>query len=159
MVHGSHHMKIIDLLDKKAIVSDLKATAKKEVITELITPIAQMTKIDPDELVSVIMSREALGSTGIGEGVGIPHGKLRDLTTLILGFGRSRQGIDFDAIDGTPVYLFFLLLTPENAAGLHLKMLARISRILKNDLFRQQLRQAHSAEDIYAVIESGDGDS
>lgn len=157
-LHGSHYMKILDLLDKKAIISDLKATAKDEVITELIVPIAKMTKIDPEELVRVIMNREALGSTGIGEGVGIPHGKLQDLSTLILGFGRSRQGIDFDAIDGKPVYLFFLLLTPENAAGLHLKMLARISRILKNDLFRQQLRQAQTTEDIYAVIESSDGD-
>lgn len=151
-------MKILDLLDKKAIIADLTATDKEGVIAELIAPISRLKQIDRNDLVRVIMNREQLGSTGIGEGVGIPHGKLRDLSSLVMGFGLSRQGIDFDAIDGQPVYIFFLLLTPENAAGLHLKMLARISRILKNDLFRQQLREAQTADDVYAVIQSGDSD-
>ena len=104
------------------------------------------------------MNRERLGSTGIGEGVGIPHGKLKELPSLILGFGLSRKGVDFESIDNQPVYIFFLLLTPEDSAGLHLKLLARISRILKNDLFRQQLREAQTADEVYAVIQSGDDD-
>ncbi len=151
-------MKILDLLSKEAIIADLNATDKKGVIEELIAPISELTQTDKKELVRVIMNRERLGSTGIGEGIGIPHGKLKNLPSLVLGFGLSRKGVDFESIDGQPVYIFFLLLTPEDAAGLHLKLLARISRILKNDLFRQQLRDAQTADDVYAVIKAGDED-
>lgn len=151
-------MKILDLLSKEAIIADLNATDKKGVIEELIAPISELTQTDKKELVRVIMNRERLGSTGIGEGVGIPHGKLKNLPSLVLGFGLSRKGVDFESIDGQPVYIFFLLLTPEDAAGLHLKLLARISRLLKNDLFRQQLRDAQTADDVYAVIKAGDED-
>lgn len=151
-------MKILDLLSKEAIIADLNATDKKGVIEELIAPISRLTRTDQKDLVRVIMNREHLGSTGIGEGIGIPHGKLKALPSLILGFGLSRKGVDFESIDGQPVYIFFLLLTPEDSAGLHLKLLARISRILKNDLFRQQLREAQTADEVYAVIQSGDED-
>ncbi len=151
-------MKILDLLKKEAIIVDLKATDKMGVIEELITPISQITQTDQTELVRVIMNREQLGSTGIGSGIGIPHGKLKELPSLVLGFGSSRKGVDFDAIDGKRAYIFFLLLTPEDAAGLHLKLLARISRILKNDLFRQQLKDARNVDEVYAVIQSGDED-
>jgi len=151
-------MKILDLLNKEAIIAELNATDKKGVIEELIAPISQLTRIDNKDLVRVIMNREHLGSTGIGEGIGIPHGKLKDLPSLVLGFGLSRKGVDFESIDGQPVYIFFLLLTPEDSAGLHLKLLARISRLLKNDFFRQQLREAQTTEEVYAVIETGDED-
>ncbi|RTZ99618.1 MAG: PTS sugar transporter subunit IIA [Deltaproteobacteria bacterium] len=151
-------MKILDLLDKEAIITDLKATNKMGVIEELITPISQITQTDKTELIRVIMSRERLGSTGIGDGVGIPHGKLKNLPALVLGFGLSRKGVDFESIDGKRTYIFFLLLTPEDAAGLHLKLLARISRLLKNDLFRQQLIDAQNSDEVYAVIQSSDED-
>jgi len=149
-------MKILDLLKKEAIIVDLKATDKMGVIEELITPISRITQTDQNELVRVIMNRERLGSTGIGSGIGIPHGKLKELPSLVLGFGSSRKGVDFDTIDGKRAYIFFLLLTPEDATGLHLKLLARISRILKNDLFRQQLKDARNVDEVYAVIQSGD---
>lgn len=151
-------MKILDLLKKEAIIVDLKATDKMGVIEELITPISKITQTDQNDLVRVIMNRERLGSTGIGGGVGIPHGKLKELPSLVLGFGLSRKGVDFESIDGKRTYIFFLLLTPEDAAGLHLKLLARISRILKNDLFRQQLKDAQNTDEVYAVIQSSDED-
>jgi len=145
-------MKILDALLKEAILSDLKADDKKGVLEELVTPVARIAGINHDYLVKVLMERERLGSTGIGEGIGIPHGKVKDLESLVLGFGLSRKGVDFDSMDGQPAYIFFLLLTPENSTGLHLKLLARISRILKNDLFKQKLLGATNRDEIYSII-------
>jgi PTS system nitrogen regulatory IIA component len=145
-------MKIIDLLLKEAILSDLKANDKKGVLEELVTPVARIADIKHDYLVKVLMERERLGSTGIGEGIGIPHGKVKDLESLVLGFGLSKKGIDFDSMDGHPAHIFFLLLTPENSTGLHLKLLARISRILKNDSFKQKLLRATNRDEIYSII-------
>ena len=145
-------MKILDVLLKEAILSDLKADDKKGVLEELVTPVARIADINHDYLVKVLMERERLGSTGIGEGIGIPHGKVKDLESLVLGFGLSRKGVDFDSMDGHPAYIFFLLLTPENSTGLHLKLLARISRILKNDLFKQKLLGATNRDEIYSII-------
>jgi len=145
-------MKILDVLLKEAILSDLKADDKKGVLEELVTPVARIADINHDYLVKVLMERERLGSTGIGEGIGIPHGKVKDLESLVLGFGLSRKGVDFDSMDGHPAYIFFLLLTPENSTGLHLKLLARISRILKNDLFKQKLLGAANRDEIYSII-------
>ena len=145
-------MKILDVLLKEAILSDLKADDKKGVLEELVAPVARIAEIDHDYLVKVLMERERLGSTGIGEGIGIPHGKVKDLESLVLGFGLSKKGVDFDSMDGQPAYIFFLLLTPENSTGLHLKLLARISRILKNDPFKQKLLQATHRDEIYSII-------
>jgi len=145
-------MKILDVLLKEAILSDLKADDKKGVLEELVTPVARIADINHDYLVKVLMERERLGSTGIGEGIGIPHGKVKDLESLVLGFGLSKKGVDFDSMDGRPAYIFFLLLTPENSTGLHLKLLARISRILKNDLFKQKLLGATNRDEIYSII-------
>jgi PTS system nitrogen regulatory IIA component len=145
-------MKIIDLLLKEAILSDLKANDKKGVLEELVTPVARIADIKHDYLVKVLMERERLGSTGIGEGIGIPHGKVKDLESLVLGFGLSKKGVDFDSMDGHPAHIFFLLLTPENSTGLHLKLLARISRILKNDSFKQKLLRATNRDEIYSII-------
>jgi PTS system nitrogen regulatory IIA component len=102
------------------------------------------------------MERERLGSTGIGGGIGIPHGKLRDLDSLILGFGLSKKGVDFESMDGKPTHIFFLLFTPDNSTGLHLKLLARISRILKNDLFKESLLKAGSSDEILSLIKNED---
>jgi PTS system nitrogen regulatory IIA component len=149
-------MKILEVLSQDAILTDLKATDKRSVIEELSTPLAVIGNLDHAELVRVLQERERLGSTGIGKGIGIPHGKLPALDKLLLGFGISRQGVDFESMDRQPTYLFFLLLTPENTAGLHLRLLARISRLLKDDVFRNQLLKARRVEEVTAIIRSVD---
>ena len=146
-------MKILDVLLKEAILPDLKANDKKGVLEELVTPVARIADINHDYLVKVLMERERLGSTGIGEGIGIPHGKVKGLESLVLGFGLSKKGVDFDSMDGQPAHIFFLLLTPENSTGLNLKLLARISRILKNEPFKQRLLHATNRDEIYSIIE------
>ena len=151
-------MKILDVLSREAISADLKASDKKGILEELATPVAEAAGISRDDVIRVLMERERLGSTGIGGGIGIPHGKLKALDTLLLGFGLSRTGVDFESMDGKPTHIFFLLLTPENSTGLHLKVLARISRILKNDPFKEKLMAADNAGDIYAIIREEDED-
>jgi len=145
-------MKILDVLLKEAIIEDLKAVDKKGVLEELVAPVARIGGVNHDDLVKVLMERERLGSTGIGEGVGIPHGKVKGLESLALGFGLSRRGVDFDSMDGRPTHIFFLLITPENSTGLHLKLLAQISKILKNDLFKKKLLDATDKDEIYSII-------
>jgi PTS system nitrogen regulatory IIA component len=151
-------MKILDVLSREAICADLKASDKKGVLEELATPVATAAGINRDDIIRVLMERERLGSTGIGGGIGIPHGKLKELDRLLLGFGLSRTGVDFESMDGKPTHIFFLLLTPENSTGLHLKVLARISRILKNEPFKEKLLAADSTEEIYATIREEDED-
>ena len=151
-------MKILDVLTREAICADLKAHDKKSILEELAGPVAEGAGVDHDELVRVLMDRERLGSTGIGGGIGIPHGKMKTLQSLVLGFGLSRAGVNFESMDGKPTHIFFLLLTPENSTGLHLKVLARISRILKNDPFKEKLLAARDSEEIYAIIQAEDED-
>lgn len=149
-------MRILDVLTLDTINVDLKARDKKGVLDEMVAPVAEKTGASQEKLVKVLMERERLGSTGIGGGIGIPHGKLKDLDKLILGYGLSRQGVDFESMDGRPTHIFFLLLTPESSAGVHLKMLARISRLLKNDGLKERLMQADKPEDVIAIIEEED---
>ena len=149
-------MKILDVLQRKAIIDDLKSQTKKGIIEELVVPVAQIAGVNSQELVRVLMDRERLGSTGIGGGIGIPHGKLKDLDSLVLGFGLSRKGVDFESIDGKPTHIFFILVTPENSTGLHLKLLARISRILKYDPFTDRLKNAANGDEIFTIIEEED---
>lgn len=151
-------MKILDVLETEAILVDLKATDKKGVLDELVKPIASPAGLDPEELVRILMERERLGSTGIGGGIGIPHGKIKTLDSLVLGFGLSRKGVDFESMDGRPTHIFFLLITPENSTGLHLKLLARISRILKNDPFKEKLIKAEDRDDVIRIIQEEDED-
>ena len=151
-------MKICDLLQKEAIVPDLKSSNKIEVLEELVAPLAEIAAVNREDLVKVLMERERLGSTGIGGGIGIPHGKLKDLESLVLGFGLSHKGVDFESLDGKPTHIFFLLVTPENSMGLHLKVLARISRILKIDPFKDRLLNAADADEILAIIKEEDED-
>ena len=151
-------MKICDALHKDNILPDIASADKKGVLEELSAPVARLAGIPHDELVRVLLDRERLGSTGIGGGIGIPHGKLKNIDSLVLGFGLSRRGVSFDSIDGKPTHIFFLLVTPENSTGLHLKLLARISRILKNEPFKAKLMAAESANDIYAIIAEEDED-
>jgi PTS system nitrogen regulatory IIA component len=149
---GDNEMKILDVLPKEAVIDDLKAVDKKGVLEELAVPVAKISGINHEDLVKVLMEREQLGSTGIGDGIGIPHGKVKGLNSLILGFGLSQKGVDFDSMDGLPAHLFFLLITPENSTGLHLKLLARISKMLKNDIFKEKLFRATSTDEIYSII-------
>lgn len=149
-------MKILDVLNLDAILSDLKAKDKKGILEELVTPIATITNMNHKELVRVLMEREQLGSTGIGEGIGIPHGKIKGLESMVIGFGLSKKGVDFDSIDGKPTHIFFTLITPDQSTDLHLKLLARISRVLKNDDFRTKLLMATTSEEIYGIIKQED---
>jgi len=149
-------MKILDALQKETIIDDLKSTDKKGVLTELVAPVARIAGVNHENLMRVLMERERLGSTGIGGGIGIPHGKLKELDALYLGFGLCRKGADFESMDGRPTHIFFLLVTPENSTGLHLKMLARISRILKNETFKQRLMNAADRDEIFLIIQEED---
>jgi PTS system nitrogen regulatory IIA component len=144
---------IQDMLRKEFIIGDLKSRTKKEVLAELSGVfLRDETGIDRDSLIEVLMEREKLGSTGIGDGIAIPHGKLAGLERLVVSFGRSRMGVDFDSLDGAPVHIFFLLMAPENSAGHHLKALAKISRMLKDVSFREALIKAEATKDIYDLI-------
>ncbi len=151
-------MKILDVLHPDAILSDLKSQDKKSVLEELVEPISHITGMDHHELVRVLIDREQLGSTGIGDGIGIPHGKVKGLESMIIGFGLSKRGVEFDSIDNKPTNLFFTLITPDQSTGLHLKLLARISRLLKDDSFRHSLLSASSPEEILNLIEEQDED-
>jgi PTS system nitrogen regulatory IIA component len=150
-------MKIIDLLKPDYILDTLQSNKKRDALLELLTPfLKHYPGLDAEMALSVLMEREKLGSTGIGEGIAIPHGKLAGLNDLAVCFGRSAAGIDFNAMDGKPVHLFFLLLAPENSAGQHLKTLAKISRMLKDGRFRTKLIEAESRDEIFQMIAEQD---
>jgi PTS system nitrogen regulatory IIA component len=149
-------MKICEVLQKETILADLKGQNKKGILEELVAPVAEIAGVHQEDLVKVLLERERLGSTGIGGGIGIPHGKMKDLDSLVLGFGLSRKGVDFESLDGKPAHIFFLLITPENSTGLHLKLLARISRILKNEPFKDRLLKASDRDEILSIIKGED---
>ncbi len=145
------------MLDQDHILTDLKAKDKKGVLEELAEVVAGAgTSIDKSSLVKVLLERERLGSTGIGEGVAIPHGKFHGISQPIISFGRSRRGLDFESMDGAPAHLFFLLVAPENSTSVHLKALAKIAKILKNSSLRKTLMEASSREEIYRTIVQND---
>lgn len=149
-------MKIVEFLRSDAVIASLSGQAAPAVLAELVRPLAASQKVDGQRLVETLLDREKLGSTGIGEGVAIPHGKVPGLPGLMASFGRSEAGVDFRAIDGKPTHLFFALFAPENSAGTHLKALARISRIFKNPAFREAILKAPDAAEIYRLIEAED---
>ncbi len=150
-------MKIIEVLQPADIIPDLSAEKKDGVLRELAAKVEERHPgLICDELLKVLQEREKLGSTGIGDGIAIPHGKLKQVKELILVFGRSVRGVDFNALDGRKVNLFFLLVAPEEAVGIHLKMLARISRILKDPAVRRGLLDAPDSAAIYSVIREQD---
>jgi PTS system nitrogen regulatory IIA component len=152
-------MKLTDLLEEQSIIPELKSSDKKKAIEELAEAIVnRKPSLDKDSLVRVLLERETLGSTGIGEGVAIPHGKFPGLSEPIISFGRSLKGLDFDSMDGQPVHLFFLLIAPETSASIHLKALARIAKLLRNGVFRKMLMEASTREEIYEIIARNDED-
>jgi PTS system nitrogen regulatory IIA component len=150
-------MKIMDILVRDAVILDLASQDKKAVLSEMAHAlVAAEGGIDEPRLLEVLLEREALQSTGIGEGVAIPHGKLPGLKRLIAAFARSRPGVDFESIDGLPTHLFFLLVVPEHSGGQHLKALARISRFFRDAAFRKALLEAERLEDVFGSIEEED---
>jgi len=148
-------MKITDFLNKKAVTVDLKSKDKKSIVGELVDLVIKTGQVKPrdkDALVKIIMDREQLGSTGIGQGIGIPHGKSPIIKKLIGACGISQEGMNFDSLDGEETYIFFLLLAAQESAGPHLKALARISRLLKDKYFRDMLRSAKSDKELIQII-------
>jgi PTS system nitrogen regulatory IIA component len=150
-------MKILDILDRRMIIPELTSQSKEGILREMVHHLSQVERqVDEDRMLEILRERESLGSTGIGDGVAIPHGKSKDIKRLLASFGRSLPGMDFQSMDGKPTHLFFLLAAPENSAGIHLKALARISRLMKDTAFRQRLLAAASAEEIYTLFAEGD---
>lgn len=150
-------MNIRDMVKREFIITDLKATGKRDVLEELVQVFKDLNGgMDPDTMVRVLLEREKLGSTGIGDGIAIPHGKLAGIEQILIGFGRSRTGVDFNSLDGLPVNLFFLLMAPDSSSAQYLKALAKISRMLKDPDMRRDLLEAESAEELYRIIETMD---
>jgi len=145
-------MQIMEFLSKKAIITDIKSTKKEDVIRELVDTLINAGDIEKrhrNKLIEALMARESLGSTAIGQGIAIPHAKSDCVEKLVAAFGLSKKGVDFDSLDGEPAHIFFLLVAPQDSAGPHLKALARISRLLKDKYFRDNLR---ASEDDKAVV-------
>lgn len=150
-------MKIMDILIRDAVVLDLEAQDKSAALEEMARALAAAEEeVDADALLQVLLDREALQSTGIGDGVAIPHGKMSGLPKLLASFARHRPGLDFEAIDGQPTRLFFLLVVPEHSGGQHLKALARISRFFRDAAFCKALEEAETREDVFRAIEEAD---
>lgn len=152
-------MKIIEILDPKCILPSLQAANKRGVLEELAAALVSGHKeVTLQNVVEVLLERERLGSTGIGDNIAIPHGKLPQLSQMLLAFGRSVKGVDFDSMDGKPSHLFFLLLAPVNSSGLHLKALAKISRMLMSQVFRDSLMGSGGTEEILRLIAEKDAE-
>lgn len=151
-------MRIINLLKKEYIINALEATTKKEVIAEFAEALAGQTGINPAKISMILEEREKLGTTGIGDGVAIPHGKLEEIQETVIFFGKSEAGVPFNSMDGKPVHLFFIMVAPENTNGKHLKILARISRMLKDEKFRSDLIEAGNVDSLYNIIKRKDNE-
>ena len=150
-------MKIMDILVKDAAILDLASDTKEAVIEEIARAMALAEPaLNAARLQEVLMDREALQSTGIGEGVAIPHGKISGLDRIVASFARSVKGVNFESIDGQPTHLFFLLVVPEHSGGQHLKALARISRFFRDAEFRQKLISAGSLDEVFRSIQEED---
>ena len=150
-------MKVMDILARDAVILDLGVQTKREVLAKMAGALAKVEpQIEADRLLEVLLEREALQSTGIGEGVAIPHGKMVGLDRLVASFARSHEGVDFEAIDGQRTHHFFLLVVPEHSGGQYLKALARISRFFRDPTFRKKLSEVESLEDVIHAIEEED---
>jgi len=145
-------MEIADLITPRSVVAQLRATNKKQALQELAKRAAAITGIQERAIYDVLIERERLGSTGIGMGIGIPHGRLPGLDTLYGIFARLDRPVPFDAIDDQPVDLIFLLLAPEGAGADHLKALARVSRLLRDRTVCEKLRGTDNADALYALL-------
>jgi PTS system nitrogen regulatory IIA component len=149
---------LADILRESCVVADIKGATKREILYEMVETLKKAKLIDDIEsVVEVIMEREKLGSTGIGDGVAIPHGKMKRLNTILCVAGRSKEGVNFDAVDRQPVHIFFLVLAPEDSASMHLKVLSHISKVLRDQSFKKKILKLADAHDIYTnIIEADD---
>jgi len=146
-------MLITDILEKRAIKLDMQSTEKDEALAELVSEVSKIKSIgDQKAILQSLIDRENLGSTGIGQGIAIPHGKTEKAKDLTAFLGVSRKGVNFDALDGESVYIFFLLIAPKESAGPHLKALARISRLLRDSYLCQLIRKAKNPAEVYQII-------
>ena len=145
-------MDLSDLLKPEAVLASVHAQSKKQVLQEVCDSAARLTGLAEREIFDAILQRERLGSTGVGHGVAIPHGKLKPVESLVGVFARLTRPVDFDALDDQPVDLVFLLLAPESAGADHLKALARIARVLRDSAVAQKLRTATDPEELYKVL-------
>ena len=147
-------MKITDFLNPKGIKLDLESTEKEDCLKELVDLLSDVVDVgDKKNIVKALSERENLGSTGIGQGIAIPHGKTDRVKELVSVLGISRKGVNFEALDGEPVYILFLLVAPKDTAGPHLKALAQISRMLRDTYFCELIRRCKTPEDVYELIQ------
>ena len=150
-------MKITEILVRDAVILNLGVRTKNEVLAEMTAALAKVEpQIESERLHEVLLEREALQSTGIGDGVAIPHGKVAGLDRLVATFARSVEGVDFESIDGQPTHHLFMLVVPEHSGGKYLKALARISRFFRDPTFRQRLTDAETLDDVMGAIEEED---
>lgn len=146
-------MKIVDMLSEDLIIADLRAQTRDEVLSEVVSRIVQwVPEIEPQLALRVLLERERIGSTGIGQGLAIPHARLPELSQPVACLARSRKGVDFKALDGNPTHLFLTLLAPTGAAGFHLKALARASRMFKDGAFRERLLTGEDASVLWSAV-------
>ncbi len=153
-------MKITDFLNERAVCLDLTSKDKKGVISELADLLISASSLDKENkpgLIKILLDRETLGSTGIGQGIAIPHGKAEVVKSLVAAFGLSRAGVDFESLDGEPAHIFFLLLAPKESTGPHLKALAKISRLLKDKFFRDALKNCRDKKTLIEIISKEEG--
>lgn len=151
-------MKITEILTPDLVIPELHGATKSDVLRELAECLAAKFKeMSLSDLAAVLAERERLGSTAIGDGIAIPHGKIRGAKKIVGAFGRHVAGVDFDSLDGGPTHLFMVLIAPEDSTSLHLKALARVSRLLKDAGFRERLLAAPDADAIYSLIVEEDG--
>jgi len=151
-------MKVLDYLKEEWVIPELQGADKGSVLKELSSVLVKPCQVvSVEELLQVLLDREKLGSTGIGEGIAIPHGRLKKLKRFFISFGRSVKGVDFDSIDGKPSQLFFLVMAPENSAVDNLKLLGRIVTLLKDASFKRRLIEARSQKELFQIIAEEDG--
>ncbi len=150
-------MKLTEILPEELVLPALAGRTKEAVLRELAQGMAAVhPELDVERLLEVLWERERLGSTAIGDGIAIPHGKLPGLKTVLAAFGRHVEGLDFESLDGNPTHLFFLLVAPEDSVGQHLKALARVSRLLKDQAFRNRLLAGRDRSELYRCIREED---
>ena len=150
-------MKVSDFLGPKNVILEIQSRDKKGSVTELVELLYKDKKVkDLHKAINAVMEREKLGTTGVGQGVAIPHGRTDTVSELVSAFGISRAGVQFEALDGEPVHILFLLLSPSDSAGQHLRAIARVSRLFKDKFCRQALMEARSVEELLKIMKQED---
>lgn len=148
-------MRLESYLHKQLVIADMTASTKEEVLADLAQAVVRVyPQLDAATITSVLCDRERLGSTGIGDGIGIPHGKLTGIDDIVIVVARSERGVDFEALDGQPVHAIFLVLAPAHVVGVHLRVLAHISRLLKDAAFRSAFMCASDEEALWQLLAS-----